>query len=322
MISFVIAAPEMMTSAATDLADIGAALTAAHTVAAAPTTEVLAAGADEVSTRIAALFGAYAQAYQRISTQAATFHAKFVQALGAGAGAYAGTEAANASPLQAVEQHALNVVNARSVAFFGRPLIGNGANGQPGTGEDGAPGGILIGNGGNGGSGSPGATGVKGGNGGAGGLFGNGGAGGAGGYSTLGGVAGAPGGAGGPGGLFGNGGAGGLFGVGGPGGVGGVSINASGGTGGAGGARGATAWQERRGRDVVLGRERSLGPASRYTGSACASAYPASAAIVRRFSVSKPPMISRRSGRRISGMSMVKTSQRVTLVPVPAGSNE
>ena len=52
--------------------------------------------------------------------------------------------------------------------LFGRPLIGNGANGVL-PGSNGQPGGILMGNGGNGADGLPGQNG---GNGGAGGLFG------------------------------------------------------------------------------------------------------------------------------------------------------
>ncbi|BCI92172.1 hypothetical protein NIIDMKKI_73780 [Mycobacterium kansasii] len=64
---------------------------------------------------------------------------------------------------------------------MGRPLIGNGTNGLPNTGQDGGPGGLLYGNGGNGGSGGPGQLG---GNGGSAGLIGNGGAGGAGGPGT------------------------------------------------------------------------------------------------------------------------------------------
>jgi PE family len=55
---------------------------------------VVAAGADEVSTAIAAVFGAHAEGYQALSAQAASFHDQFVQALNAGAGAYASTEAA------------------------------------------------------------------------------------------------------------------------------------------------------------------------------------------------------------------------------------
>ncbi|WP_328516634.1 PGRS repeat-containing protein [Mycobacterium canetti] len=134
-------------------------------------------------------------------------------ALAAGAGAYAGAEAA--------QQTLLNAVNGPVQALTGRPLIGNGANGAPGTGTNGAPGGWLLGDGGAGGSGAPGQNG---GAGGAAGLIGTGGPGGAGGTSITG--NGGAGGAGGAGGwLWGNGGLGGL---------GGAALN--GGNGGAGGA--------------------------------------------------------------------------------------
>lgn len=46
---FVIAAPEFVAAAATDLANIGSTISAANVAAAAPTSGVLAAGADEVS---------------------------------------------------------------------------------------------------------------------------------------------------------------------------------------------------------------------------------------------------------------------------------
>ena len=59
--SFVIAAPEILTTAATDLAGIGSAINAANGAAVASTTRVVAAAADEVSAQIAALFGAHAQ---------------------------------------------------------------------------------------------------------------------------------------------------------------------------------------------------------------------------------------------------------------------
>ncbi|WP_142272024.1 PE family protein, partial [Mycobacterium shinjukuense] len=62
--SFVIAAPEALLAAASDFAGIGSMIDAANAVAAAPTVGVLAAGADEVSTRVAALFGGYAREYQ------------------------------------------------------------------------------------------------------------------------------------------------------------------------------------------------------------------------------------------------------------------
>uniref|UniRef100_UPI0009DC3881 PE family protein n=1 Tax=Mycobacterium sp. UM_CSW TaxID=1370119 RepID=UPI0009DC3881 len=133
--SFVVAAPEVLTSAATDLEIIGSALTEAHTAAAGATTGVLAAGADEVSGAIAALFSDHGQAFQALSAQAASFHRQFVQTLTGGAGAYALAEAANASPLQTLEDDVLGVINAPTELLLGRPLIGNGADGAPGTGQ-------------------------------------------------------------------------------------------------------------------------------------------------------------------------------------------
>jgi PE family len=126
--SFVIAAPDLVIAAASDLASIGSAINAANAAAVATTTSVVAAAADEVSTQLAALFGAHARSYQALSAQAAAFHDQFVRALNAGAGTYAGTEAANASPLQTLEQDVLGVINAPTEALLGRPLIGDGAN--------------------------------------------------------------------------------------------------------------------------------------------------------------------------------------------------
>jgi hypothetical protein len=96
--SYVIAAPEMMAAAATDLATIGSMLSAAHTTA-APTVAVVPAAADEVSASIAHLFSQHAADYQAMAAQAAAFHEQFVQDLTAGAGSYASAEAANTSAL-------------------------------------------------------------------------------------------------------------------------------------------------------------------------------------------------------------------------------
>ncbi|EFD76749.1 PE family protein [Mycobacterium tuberculosis T85] len=57
--SFVVVAPEVLAAAASDLAGIGSTLAQANAAALAPTTAVLAAGADEVSAAIASLFGAH-----------------------------------------------------------------------------------------------------------------------------------------------------------------------------------------------------------------------------------------------------------------------
>ncbi|KEG31491.1 PE family protein, partial [Mycobacterium tuberculosis] len=146
--SFVIAAPETLVRAASDLANIGSTLGAANAAALGPTTELLAAGADEVSAAIASLFAAHGQAYQAVSAQMSAFHAQFVQTFTAGAGAYASAEAAAAAPLEGL----LNIVNTPTQLLLGRPLIGNGANGAPGTGQAGGAGGLLYGNGGAGGS--------------------------------------------------------------------------------------------------------------------------------------------------------------------------
>jgi hypothetical protein len=145
--SYLLIVPAEVVAAATDLAGIGSSISAANVSAAPLTTAIAAAAADEVSEGIAALFGAHAQAYQQQSALAAAFHEQFVQSLTAGAGAYAATEAANASPLQTVEQDVLGAINTPFLALTGRPLIGNGANGAPGSGQNGGSGGWLIGNG-------------------------------------------------------------------------------------------------------------------------------------------------------------------------------
>jgi hypothetical protein len=91
--SFLIATPEIVSTAATDLSGVASTLGAANSAAAASITEVLPAAFDEVSTGIAALLGAHGQAYQAVSAQAAAFHQEFVKLLGAGANAYATAEA-------------------------------------------------------------------------------------------------------------------------------------------------------------------------------------------------------------------------------------
>jgi len=64
--------------------------------AAAPTTGVVPAAADEVSALTASQFAVHAQMYQAISAQAEAIHQQFVSTLGTSAASYAATEAANA----------------------------------------------------------------------------------------------------------------------------------------------------------------------------------------------------------------------------------
>ncbi|MEK1233138.1 PE family protein, partial [Mycobacterium ulcerans] len=179
--SYVIATPDMLAAAASDLTNIGSALGAANSAALARTTGLLAAAEDEVSTAIASLFSASAREYQIVSTQAAHLHAEFVHSLTRAGAGYAAADAVNASPLQTLQQNVLAAINAPSQALTARPLFGDGADGAPGTGQNGGDGGWLIGNGGNGGCGAPGGNGGAGGSAGLWGRGGNGGAGGAGG---------------------------------------------------------------------------------------------------------------------------------------------
>ena len=94
--SFVSTQPTELTAAAENLQGIGSSLTAQKAAVAAPTTGVLPAAADEVSALTAVQFATQGQMYQAISAQAAAIHDMFVNALGASAGSYAATEAANA----------------------------------------------------------------------------------------------------------------------------------------------------------------------------------------------------------------------------------
>lgn len=123
--SYVLVAPDMVAEAAGNLAGIGSAINGANAAAAASTTQLLPAASDEASGATSALFGGYAQEYQALSAQMALFHDQFVQALTSGAGMYAATEAADASPLQTREQDVLGVINAPTNLVLGRPLIGS-----------------------------------------------------------------------------------------------------------------------------------------------------------------------------------------------------
>ncbi len=258
--TFVLVVPEIVQTAAADLAQIGSAVRDANAAAVIPTTELAAAGADEVSAAAAALFGAQARQFQAAAARAATHYEQLVRTMSATAASYAGAEAFGSTlladtaspagvrslisegfqaslygPVHTVGEAWLSspigraldpVINAPTDALIGRDLIGNGVAGTAAS-PTGGPGGLLFGDGGRGftPTGGPGA--VAGGNGGSAGWIGNGGAGGAG-------FAGGTGGTGGIGGLLmGNGGAGGPGFAGGTGGAGGQALLF--GTGGAGG---------------------------------------------------------------------------------------
>jgi hypothetical protein len=94
--SFVMTQPDSLAVAARELHGVGAAMAAHNAAAATPTTGVVPAAADEVSTLTAAQFAMHAQMYQRVSGHAAAVHEVFTTTLAISTDSYAATEAANA----------------------------------------------------------------------------------------------------------------------------------------------------------------------------------------------------------------------------------
>jgi PE family len=95
--SFVTTHPEVMASTAGVLQSIGSAVAAGNSAAAAPTTGVVPAAADEVSALTAAQFAAHGALYQAVSAEATAIHELFVTTLATSAGSYAAAEVANAA---------------------------------------------------------------------------------------------------------------------------------------------------------------------------------------------------------------------------------
>lgn len=93
--SFVTTRPEALLLAASTLEGLGSSMAAQDAAAAAPTTSVAPAAADEVSALQAAQFSAYGAWYQQVSAQAKAVHQTLVNNLGSNAGSYGTTEAAN-----------------------------------------------------------------------------------------------------------------------------------------------------------------------------------------------------------------------------------
>ncbi|ETW23747.1 PE family protein [Mycobacterium gastri] len=115
--SYLAATPEALMAAASNVAGIGSEISTANAAAAVPTTGITASAADAVSAQVAALYSAHGQVYQRLSAQLAAFHDEFVQALSAGANAYASAEANAAKTL-------LGAVNTSAEKLVGQALAG------------------------------------------------------------------------------------------------------------------------------------------------------------------------------------------------------
>jgi PE family len=94
---YVTTQPEALSATAANLAGIGAMMSAQNSAAAAPTTDVVPAAADQVSALAATQFAVHAQMYQAISAQAEAIHQQLVSTLENNATSYAAAEAANAT---------------------------------------------------------------------------------------------------------------------------------------------------------------------------------------------------------------------------------
>src|SRR5260370_481685 len=103
--SFLTAIPEELLAAAAQLEGIGNSLTAQNAGAAAPTTAIAPAAADQVSALQSAIFSTYGTLYQQIAAEAQAIQQQFVSTLGLSSGTYTSTEAANvaaATPLDSI----------------------------------------------------------------------------------------------------------------------------------------------------------------------------------------------------------------------------
>jgi hypothetical protein len=109
--AYVLAQPQVMATAAADVAAIGTTLDEATAAAAGRTTGVVAAAGDEVSAAVASLFSAYARDWRALVGRAAVFHSEFAKALVAAGNAYANAEAAGVAALAATGSSTLTATD-------------------------------------------------------------------------------------------------------------------------------------------------------------------------------------------------------------------
>jgi len=93
--SFVVARPEALATAARQLTGVGSALAARNMTSAAATTGLPPAAADVVSALTATQFNAHAAVYQAAGSQAVFIHELLVAVLGSSGDSYMATEAVN-----------------------------------------------------------------------------------------------------------------------------------------------------------------------------------------------------------------------------------
>jgi hypothetical protein len=123
--SYVNVAPGMVAATAEGVSSIGTTLSEVNGAAAVSTTNVLAAGADEVSVAITSLFNGHAQLYQELAARAAAFHQQFTRALAAAGNLYREAEQANNMAL------VTRIENATGITSLFEAVFGNGGTPIP-----------------------------------------------------------------------------------------------------------------------------------------------------------------------------------------------
>jgi hypothetical protein len=109
--SFLTTVPEELLAAAGQLGAIGSSLTAQNAGAAAPTTGIAPAAADQVSMLQAGIFSAYGTLYQQIAAEAQAMQEQFVNTLGMSSGTYSAAETSNAAAASNPISSALDSLN-------------------------------------------------------------------------------------------------------------------------------------------------------------------------------------------------------------------
>ncbi|OBK14155.1 PE family protein [Mycobacterium asiaticum] len=115
--------PQIVSTVTANIDRIGSTIRAASAAAAAPTSGLVAAAADEVSAAIANLFGTHGQEFQAVVNQVEAYHGQFQQNLAAAANAYVQTETAAVNSLRsALGLSAVPVSAAPALPYTGPPF--------------------------------------------------------------------------------------------------------------------------------------------------------------------------------------------------------
>lgn len=126
--AFLTVLPQELAAAAAQLQAIGSAMTAQNLGAAAPTTAISPAAADQVSILLSSIFTGYGTLYQQLAGEAQAMQEQFAQTLGLSSGTYEASETSNAAATTLANGGVSDLINNIST-LLGGPLTSVG--GQP-----------------------------------------------------------------------------------------------------------------------------------------------------------------------------------------------